>query len=258
MALTRFFKSDCFDGFSFLVSGASSGMGAHIALGLNALGAKVIALGRDSEKLEKKASEASDKTRFITVSKDISDFDGLDKWVLDIAKEHGPLHGAVLSAGFQQTAPISSVLSVERAKPLFGCNYFGNLQLVKGLIDRRAKTKEGASFVWISSNASIKANKGLSNYSASKAAVNAAVKSIALEIAPKFRINAISPGFVKTEMIEKWSQVYDEEYIKAMAASYPLGLGQPLDITPLVCFLLSPMSGWITGQNLVIDGGGSL
>ena len=125
-------------------------------------------------------------------------------------------------------------------------------------IDRRAKTKEGASFVWISSNASIKANKGLSNYSASKAAVNAAVKSIALEIAPKFRINAISPGFVKTEMIEKWSQVYDEEYIKAMAASYPLGLGQPIDITPLVCFLLSPMSRWVTGQNLVIDGGGSL
>lgn len=250
------FKEDCFRDKRFLITGASSGIGAYIALTLNNLGAEIIAIGRDSKKLESKRDKA--KARFHIIAKDISDISGLDKWSLDLAKEYGSFDGAVLSAGLQQTAPITSVLSVEGARDLFNVNYFGNLQILKGLLDKRAKSNSGASFVWISSNASIKAQKGLANYSASKAGVNAAVKSIALEIAPKYRINAISPGFVLTEMIEAWSSVYDSEYIAQMDKSYPLGIGKLEDIAPLVVFLLSKDSGWITGQNIIIDGGGSL
>ncbi|WP_317398405.1 SDR family oxidoreductase [Helicobacter bilis] len=252
------FQKDCFSDKRFLITGASSGLGAAIALELNALGAEVIALARDSKKLESKRDLATYKERFIPISKDISEYVSLDKWALNLAKEYGSFDGAVLSAGLQQTAPISSVLSVESATAIFNVNYFGNLQILKGLLDKRAKSVSGASFVWISSNASVKAQKGLSNYSATKAGVNAAVKSIALEIAPKYRINAISPGFVKTEMIESWSKIYDKEYIEAMDKAYPLGIGEVGDITPLVCFLLSESSRWITGQNIIIDGGGSL
>ncbi|CAM3280465.1 SDR family NAD(P)-dependent oxidoreductase [Helicobacter labetoulli] len=252
------FKQDCFSNKRFLITGASSGIGAAIAYELNALGAEVIALARDSKKLESQRDLALHKERFIPISKDIGEFSGLDKWALNLAKEYGSFDGAVLSAGLQQIAPISSVLSVESAIAIFNVNYFGNLQILKGLLDKRAKTLSGASFVWISSNASVKAQKGLSNYSATKAGVNAAVKSIALEIAPKYRINAISPGFVKTEMIESWSKIYDKEYIEAMDKAYPLGIGEVGDITPLVCFLLSESSRWITGQNIIIDGGGSL
>lgn len=252
------FKQNCFINKRFLITGASSGMGAAIALELNALGAEVIALARESKKLESKRDLALCKERFIPISKDISEFAGLDKYILNLAKEYGSFDGAVLSAGLQQIAPISSVLSVENAAAIFNVNYFGNLQILKGLIDKRAKSTDGASFVWISSNASVKAQKGLANYSATKAGVNAAVKSIALEIAPKYRINAISPGFVKTEMIESWSKIYDKEYIESMDKTYPLGIGEISDITPLVCFLLSESSRWITGQNIVIDGGGSL
>lgn len=252
------FKQDCFSDKRFLITGASSGLGAAIALELNALGAEIIALARDSKKLESKREKALYKERFIPISKDISEYVSLDKWALSLAKEYGSFDGAVLSAGLQQTAPISSVLSVESATAIFNVNYFGNLQILKGLLDKRAKSVSGASFVWISSNASVKAQKGLSNYSATKAGVNAAVKSIALEIAPKYRINAISPGFVKTEMIESWSKIYDKEYIEAMDKAYPLGIGEVGDITSLVCFLLSESSRWITGQNIIIDGGGSL
>ena len=252
------FKQDCFSDKRFLITGASSGLGAAIALELNALGAEVIAIARDSKKLESKREKALYKERFIPISKDISEYVSLDKWALNLAKEYGSFDGAVLSAGLQQIAPISSVLSVESATAIFNVNYFGNLQILKGLLDKRAKSVSGASFVWISSNASVKAQKGLSNYSATKAGVNAAVKSIALEIAPKYRINAISPGFVKTEMIESWSKIYDKEYIEAMDKAYPLGIGEVGDITPLVCFLLSESSRWITGQNIIIDGGGSL
>lgn len=238
------FKQDCFSDKRFLITGASSGLGAAIALELNALGAEVIALARDSKKLESKREKALYKERFIPVSKDISEYVSLDKWALSLAKEYGSFDGAVLS--------------VESATAIFNVNYFGNLQILKGLLDKRAKSVSGASFVWISSNASVKTQKGLSNYSATKAGVNAAVKSIALEIAPKYRINAISPGFVKTEMIESWSKIYDKEYIEAMDKAYPLGIGEVGDITPLICFLLSESSRWITGQNIIIDGGGSL
>ncbi len=252
------FQKDCFSDKRFLITGASSGIGAAIALELNALGAEIVAIARDSKKLESKRDLATYKERFIPISKDISEYVSLDKWALNLAKEYGSFDGAVLSAGLQQIAPISSVLSVESATAIFNVNYFGNLQILKGLLDKRAKSVSGASFVWISSNASVKAQKGLSNYSATKAGVNAAVKSIALEIAPKYRINAISPGFVKTEMIESWSKIYDKEYIEAMDKAYPLGIGEVGDITPLVCFLLSESSRWITGQNIIIDGGGSL
>ncbi|WP_110554789.1 SDR family NAD(P)-dependent oxidoreductase [Helicobacter cinaedi] len=238
------FQKDCFSNKRFLITGASSGLGAAIALELNALGAEVIALARDSKKLESKREKALYKERFIPISKDISEYVSLDKWALNLAKEYGSFDGAVLS--------------VENATAIFNVNYFGNLQILKGLLDKRAKSVDKASFVWISSNASVKAQKGLSNYSATKAGVNATVKSIALEIAPKYRINAISPGFVKTEMIESWSKIYDKEYIEAMDKAYPLGIGKVEYITPLVCFLLSESSSWITGQNIIIDGGGSL
>lgn len=252
------FTTTCFNNKRFLVSGASSGIGSDIALRLNELGAEVIAVSKDIKKLEAKKEKARNKSSFIPMSIDISEINGLDKRFLDIAKKYGSFDGAVLSAGIQQIAPITSVLSVESAIKLFNINYFGNLQILKGLIDKRAKSNNGASFVWISSNASIKAQKGLANYSASKAAINSAIKSIALEVAPKYRINAISPGFVRTEMIEKWSKVYDEEYINNLENLYPLDIGDVSYITPLVCFLLSSDSSWITGQNVVIDGGASL
>ncbi|WP_275051157.1 SDR family NAD(P)-dependent oxidoreductase [Helicobacter bilis] len=149
------FKQDCFSDKRFLITGASSGLGAAIALELNALGAEVVALARDSKKLESKREKALYKERFIPISKDISEYVSLDKWALNLAKEYGSFDGAVLS--------------VENATAIFNVNYFGNLQILKGLLDKRAKSADKASFVWISSNASVKAQKGLSSYSATKA-----------------------------------------------------------------------------------------
>ncbi|WP_034584056.1 SDR family NAD(P)-dependent oxidoreductase [Helicobacter pametensis] len=253
------FQDSYFQNKRFLITGASSGMGAHIALSLNSMGAEILAIARNEEKLLQKQESSKFPERFHPISRDLSEIDGLDRWTIDLVKQYGCCDGAVLSAGYQQIAPISSVLSVESAISLFKTNYFGNLQVIKGLVDRRAKSTKNASFVILSSNSSVKAQKGLCNYSATKGAINTAIRSIALEIAPlSYRINAISPGFVMTEMIQEWSQVYDEEYITNITKEYPLGIGHIEQITPLVCFLLSKDSMWITGQNIVIDGGASL
>ncbi|AJC86766.1 SDR family NAD(P)-dependent oxidoreductase [Campylobacter sp. RM16704] len=245
------FKENIFHDYIFLVTGASSGIGAHVALTLNKLGAKIIAIGRDENKLLAQKEQAKNSDDFITISKDLSNFENLDKWTLELAKEYGGFNGAVLAAGIVKPLGINSLYYIHNAKEIFNINYFGNLQILKGLIDRRAKCKEDASFVWISSTASKNPGKGLSSYGASKAAIDTTIKSIALEIAPKYRINSILPGFVNTPMIQ--NEIFDNSFF---TRSYPLGIGNVENISPLICFLLSSGSSWITGQEFIIDGGG--
>ncbi|EGK8085206.1 SDR family oxidoreductase [Campylobacter lari] len=249
------FKENLFKNKSYVITGASSGIGAHAALVLNELGAKIIAIGRDKNKLLAQKEQAKNPNDFITISKDLSKFENLDKWTLELAKEHGGFNGAVLAAGISITLGIKSPSYIEVTQKLFNINYFGNLQILKGLTDKRAKTKENTSFIWISSTASKKPGKGLSAYGASKAAINTTIKSIALEIAPKSRINSILPGFVNTPM------VYDElepQKIQYIDEIYPLGIGTTSNISSLICFLLSDGSSWITGQSITIDGGGGI
>ena len=243
----------------FLVTGATSGIGKGVVLSLLSQGAKVIAIGRDSKKLASLKSEAINKNNLILEEKDLSNCDGLDKWILNIAKKYGKVKGLVLSAGIQQITPISSPLSVEKSKELFEINYFSNIQLAKGFCDRRANIGKGSSVVFLSSIASIKGNMGIIGYAASKGAINSAVKSLALEVAKLgIRVNAVLPGFVKTEMILRWKEVYNKKYMEKMNNEYPLGIGKVDDVTGPILFLLSDESKWITGSEIIVDGGASL
>ena len=243
----------------FLVTGATSGIGKGVVLSLLSQGAKVIAIGRDSKKLASLKSEAINKNNLILEEKDLSNCDGLDKWILNIVKKYGKVKGLVLSAGIQQITPISSPLSVEKSKELFEINYFSNIQLAKGFCDRRANIGKGSSVVFLSSIASIKGNMGIVGYAASKGAINSAVKSLALEVAKLgIRVNVVLPGFVKTEMILRWKEVYNKKYMEKMNNEYPLGIGKVDDVTGPILFLLSDESKWITGSEIIVDGGASL
>lgn len=249
------FKENIFKNKSFLITGASSGMGAHIALTLNKFGAKVVAIARDEQKLEYQKNQAKSPEKFICISKDLSDFEKLDTWTLELCKEFDGFNGAVFSAGISINTSIRSINYIQQAKKLFDINYFGNLQVLKGMVDRRSHSKEGASFVWIASTAATVQQRGLCLYSASKAAIIASIKCIALEIAPKFRINSISPALVETPLIENSN--FLQNYIKIAQETYPLGIGKVENITPLACFLLSEDSSWMTGQDIMITGGGA-
>lgn len=141
-------------------------MGAHIALSLNALGTEVLALRCDLAKLENE--QAKFREKFVPIAKDISEFCGLDKWALNLTKEYGNVDGAVLS--------------VENASKIFDVNYFGNLQILKGLLDSRAKSAPWLALCRLTLMQA-KAQKGIADYSTSKAALVAAVRNIALEIA---------------------------------------------------------------------------
>jgi NAD(P)-dependent dehydrogenase (short-subunit alcohol dehydrogenase family) len=243
----------------FLVTGASSGIGRATALVINALGGTVICVARDEKRLQAVRESCDNPDRFYTQSLDLSnDLDDLPRWMRSLCKEYGKFKGMVLCAGIQQIIPLAA-LSISQAKELFDINFFAVLALCKGFCDRRVNIGKGSSIVLISSIASITGNSGIIAYSASKGAINASVRSMAVEMAIQgIRVNAVLPGFVETEMIEKWKNVYDTAYIEKMRKKYPLGLGSPEDVADLCCFLLSEKARWITGQEFVIDGGGSL
>ena len=108
----------------------------------------------------------------------------------------------------------------------------------------------------ISSILSIVGRGGVSAYAASKGAMVSAVKSMALEFAPiKICINSISPGTIRTPLMERFLSSLSEEDYKQRVSGFPLGLGEVTDISRTCLFLLSDASRWITGQNIVVDGG---
>jgi len=243
----------------FLVTGAGTGIGRATAMSINALGGTVVGVARDENRLQSVRKSCEKPDRFYTQSLDLTNnLDDLPHWMRSLCKKYGKFKGMVLCAGIQQIIPLAA-LSISQAKELFDINFFAVLALCKGFCDRRVNIGKGSSIVFISSIASITGNSGIIAYSASKGAMNASVRSMAVEMAMQgIRVNAVLPGFVETEMIEKWKNVYDAAYIEKMRKKYPLGLGLPEDVANLCCFLLSEKARWITGQEFVIDGGGSL
>ena len=243
----------------FLVTGSSSGIGKSVALKLNELGSKVIAVSRSPEALKVlQNTSAYPHNFFFEIINLSSEIEKLSERVLELSSRYGRLRGIVLSAGEQQILPLRS-LTPKKAKELFDINYFANIALCKGFCDRRAHREKDSSVVFISSIASVTGNAGIINYSASKGAINSAVKALAVELAKdNIRVNAVLPGFVKTGIIDKWRDIYTHEYLEQLEKEYPLGIGQPEYVADLVVFLLSDCSRWITGGNIIIDGGASL
>ena len=252
--MAKFERSDI-----FLVTGASSGIGRQTALRINELGGSVIATARRAQKLADLKEKATHPDSLFIEEKDLSkDLDDLPKWVLSLSKKYGKLKGVVMAAGVCQIFSLKAI-SIQKTKELFDINFFSNLALAKGFCDKRVNIGSGSSMVFVSSVGSMVGEAGLSEYSASKGAINSAVRSLAMEHGKLgIRVNSVLPGIVRTEMIEMLGDIYDQKYLDEMSAKYPLGLGNPQDVADPICFLLADEARWITGQNIVIDGGGSL
>jgi 3-oxoacyl-[acyl-carrier protein] reductase len=243
----------------FLVTGASGGIGRACCLLLNRLGAAVVAVGRRGDKLEELRSEATAPDLLFTEIRDLSDgMEVLDKWIGTVSARYGRLKGIVLCAGVQQTIPLKAV-AYEKMKRLFDVNYFSNIMLAKGFGNAKVNVGKGASIVFVSSITAIDGGKGIVNYSASKAALLAAVKSLALELSGAgIRVNSVLPGYVATEMLSGDKNVFNSGFFEKINAEYPLGIGKPEWVAQLIVFLLSECASWITGSNITIDGGASL
>jgi NAD(P)-dependent dehydrogenase (short-subunit alcohol dehydrogenase family) len=154
-----------------------------------------------------------------------------------------------------ETLPLPA-MKAERTRQLLDVNLLAGIELAKVVSRKEIMEPDGGSILFVSSIYAGVGAAGQIGYCASKGAVNAAVRAMALELARRnIRVNSLSPGMVRTAMTEKAHSVLSESQIKAHMDAHPLGIGTPEDVARAAIFLLAPQSRWITGVNLIVDGG---
>jgi NAD(P)-dependent dehydrogenase (short-subunit alcohol dehydrogenase family) len=236
------------EGKTVLVTGASSGIGRATAIECSKLGAKVVITARHEERLKETLSALEGDGHQLILCEMTSDDD-----LTNLVETVPVLDGLVCNAGINKLVPIRQ-LKTEDLNHIFEVNTFSSIILLQKLMKKK-KLAEDASVVYTSSISGIGAAAvGESMYIASKGALSAFVKAAALECSKKgIRVNAVCPGMVKTEMSDAYDlNEGDNEDLK----NYPLGrYANPVDIAWAIIYLLSNASSWVTGTNLVIDGG---
>lgn len=239
----------------YIVTGASSGLGEATALLLNELGATVIGIGRNIERLKGMKAKCQHPENMFLESKDLTeDIEGLPKYVKELKEKYGKFSGMAYCAGVSELKPLQ-LQSYENLNHIFKINYFAPIMMVKGLVDRRINIGAGTSIVAISSISSKCSDKGHTAYAGSKAALCATMKAISKEVSmSKIRVNCILPSNIKTPMTVLGGEGYEE----SQAVLYPFGFGEPNDVANMIVYLLSDKAKFISGQNYIIDSGGVL
>lgn len=236
-----------------LVTGASSGIGRAASILLSQLGAQLILVGRSEDRLVK-TLEMMDGTGHLVEPKDLALADEIPGWMKGITQKAGLLSGVVHCAGVQGVGPVRFLKDKDFSQ-MMNINVNSAVQLAKGFRQKKVLQQPG-SIVLISSIIGMVGQAGVAAYSASKGALCALTRSIALEFAAEsIRVNCIAPGIVKTEMTQDFQSKLSEEQFEKLCSQYPLGIGEPQDVANAIAFLLSGTSRWITGTTLVVDGG---
>lgn len=238
-----------------VVTGASKGIGASIALHLAAEGAAVVVNYASSKAgADRVVGEIQGNGgKAIAVQANLAQEVDVRRLFAEAQKAFGRLDILINNAGIYDFQPLENV-TAEHFHKQFDLNVLGLLFASQEAARRFGS--EGGSIVNISS---VAATAGLPNaavYSATKAAVDAVTRSLAAELGPrKIRVNSINPGMVETEGVHA-AGISESEFRKQIEAQTPLGrIGQPVDIAPAAVFLASSDAQWITGETLYISGG---
>jgi len=155
-------------------------------------------------------------------------------------------------AGTLKIQPLRLVRQGE-ASDIMNVNFLSAVEITRVLIKKRVNEGQLRSIVFVSSTASLFGARGFSLYCASKGALDALMRALAVELAPNVRVNSVLPGAVRTAMTKL---MLDDELLKErLESAYPLGPGVPSDVSSVIEFLLSDAARWITGQQVVVDGG---
>ena len=191
-------------------------------------------------------------SRFIVDVLNEESIDELTEW---LKANNYIMKGMAYTVGKAVTLPYQAMKSRDFSD-LFTLNASAFAILFTHLYNSEFFNRDDASVVVISSIVSQVGARGKIGYSTSKGSLNAIVRSLALEVASKkIRVNAISPGTVYTEMLDRLINTIGTEGIEKLKDEYPLGIGYPEDIADLAYFLLTPASRWMSGNIITIDGG---
>lgn len=242
-------------GRAVLVTGASSGLGRATAILLSRLGARVLLIARNVERL-KETYDALDGNGHAFCSFDLNETDKIVQLIADHAAQFSPFSGLVHAAGVYLVKPLR-VCRPQDFDALYRINVVAASQLLRGLTAKRGVVaSNGCSAVVVASVMSVVGDVGLSAYAASKAAIMGLVRTSALELAKEnIRVNAVLPGTFDSGITQNSMSALLPEHIDAIHRMHPLGTGRAEDVANAVAFLLADTGRWITGSCLAVDGG---
>lgn len=235
-----------------ILTGATSGIGFEVLKQIVVEGHKVYTIGRDFSKIIDYFGE--NNSRIVNTRIDLHDTASIAGIFEAILNNGEKVDAFVNCAGYEETIPLKQY-SGELISNIFSVNVFSTIEFLR-FIAQKKYSNDGASVVLFSSVMGNLGQPGKVGYCSSKAAVNGIVKSAALELSKRrIRVNSISPGIVNTELTQKLFDKIGEQAKIGIIEQHPLGIGEPEDIVPAVLFLISGNSKWITGTDIVIDGG---
>ena len=240
------------EGKCILVTGASSGIGRGIAVACAKMGAKVVVTGRNQERLNNTIAML-DGDDHLAIAADLSKQEGINELVEQCPSFNGVVHCAGIPT-------IRGVKHIDRSllEEITAINEIAPILLTSALLKKK-KIQKQSSIVFIASMSGVfVGNIGESPYSATKGALSGFTKSAAFELAAQgTRVDTICPGVVETKLLDLSNELFSEDQLKdTMLGRYPLKrFGKPEDIANGAVYLLSDASSWVTGINLLIDGG---
>ncbi len=240
-------------GKKILITGSSSGIGRATAIEAAKAGAKLVLMARRKDLLtELVESLHGSGHHFFSV--DLTDEEALATALKESLSDNVPYDGFVHSAGMEMTIPLKMLNQSHILKAL-ELNTFSAFHISRLLLAKNSFSP-GGSIVFISSIMAALGQPAKIAYCASKAALCAGAKAMALELAPKkIRVNSILPGMVESDMSLGLLSSLSEENVTKIKEMHPLGIGSVIDVANAVCFLISDLSSWITGSEIIIDGG---
>lgn len=234
-----------------LITGAASGFGRSIAEKLSP-SRRLVLSDVDAEKLDAARSACAPPGHLLW-ARDLSQPDGVGAGFASfLARENVCIEHFIHSAGVfgHQFARAHDMAFVAR---VFNVNLFSAIELIRTLTQKKSNSGALRSITIISSVGTRVGAAGQYVYAASKGAVNGMCLALAVELAPTVRVNAVLPSIIESGMNR--GEFAKPEFVATIKAMHPLGLGQPGDVADAVEFLMSDRARWITGQELVVDGG---
>jgi len=240
------------EGKTVVVTGASSGIGRATAILCAEMGAKVVALGRNEQRLAETMAQLQGEGHIMSAF-DLNDEKAMDAAIAALTL----VDGVACCAGVANMNPFQFVAKEEMDR-VFSANFFSPVMLVNKLLKAK-KLQKGSSVVFVSSVDGPKVvHAGNSVYSASKSALVGMARNMAVDlVGKKIRVNSVLPGTTDTKMISTANVT--EEMLQETAKALPMKrFAVPQEIANAIVFLLSEASSYITGAELVVDGGSSI